>query len=96
MRRFAGPADFLGGAERLRQVLVTTHSPDLLDVKDLDIDSLLVIDLIDGETIIGRADPTSKSIIRDRLSTAGELLRQGQLRPESQSSGPVGVQRSHR
>ncbi len=83
--------DALHEASHFTQVLVTTHSPDLLDIKDLDVDSLLIVDMADGQTVIGPADEVSRSIMRDRLSTAGELLRQNQLRPESQSPGPVGV-----
>jgi len=84
--------DALREASHFAQVLVTTHSPDLLDIKDVDADSLLIVDMVDGQSVIGRADEVSKSIMRDRLATPGELLRQNQLRPESQSPGPVGVE----
>lgn len=84
--------DALREASHFTQVLVTTHSPDLLDIKDVDADSLLIVDVVDGQSVIGPADEVSKSIMRDRLATAGELLRQNQLRPESQSPGPVGVE----
>ena len=83
--------DALQEGSHFTQVLVTTHSPDLLDIKDVDADSLLIVEMADGQTVIGTADEVSRSIMRDRLSTAGELLRQNQLRPESQSPGPVGV-----
>lgn len=84
--------DALREASHFTQVLVTTHSPDLLDIPDLDADSLLIVDMVAGSSVIGQADEVSKSIMRDRLSTAGELLRQDQLRPESGSAGPVGAE----
>ncbi len=83
--------DALHEASHFTQLLVSTHSPDLLDNKDLDVDSLLIVDMADGQTVIGKADEVSRSMMRDKLSTAGELLRQNQLRPESQSPGPVNV-----
>jgi energy-coupling factor transporter ATP-binding protein EcfA2 len=84
--------DALHEASHFTQVLVTTHSPDLLDIKDVDADSLLIVDMVDGQSVIGPADEVSRSIMRDRLATAGELLRQNQLRPESQSPGAVGAE----
>lgn len=84
--------DALQEASYFTQVLVTTHSPDLLDTPSLDSESLLVVDMVDGATILGAADEASKSIMRDRLSTAGELLRQNQLRPEVHSPGPIAAE----
>lgn len=84
--------DALHEASQFTQVLVTTHSPDLLDMKEVDVDSLLIVDMAEGQSVIGPADEMSRSIMRDQLSTAGELLRQNQLRPESQSPGPIGVE----
>lgn len=84
--------DALREASHFTQVLVTTHSPDLLDMKDLDVDSLLVVDMVEGRSVIGPADDASRSIMRDRLSTAGELLRQDQLRPRNQAPGTVGAE----
>ena len=81
--------DALREASHFTQVLVTTHSPDLLDIPDLDPDSLLIVDMVEGKSVIGPADDVSRSIMRDRLSTAGELLRQNHLRPQGQSPGPV-------
>src|SRR3972149_4511953 len=84
--------DALREASHFTQVLVTTHSPDLLDIPDLDVDSLLIVDMVEGRSVLGPADEASRSIMRDRLSTAGELLRQNQLRPESRSPGPVSAE----
>ena len=43
-----------GKAAVQTQVIVTTHSPDLLDLVDLETDRLLVVQMRDGETEIGR------------------------------------------
>jgi len=66
-------------ASHLVQVIVTSHSPDLLDDKAITEDMLLSVTSRKGNTIIGRVDPVSRDAIRDHLFTAGELLRLNQL-----------------
>ena len=65
------------------QVLITSHSPDLLDNKDLDIASILAVEARDGNTVIGPVDEVGRSVVRDRLFTIGELLSIDQLQPDS-------------
>jgi predicted ATPase len=72
------------------QVLVTTHSADLLQSSDLDTDSLLAVVAEDGVTRIGPIDDVGRSVLRDRLFTAGELLQMEQLRPVTQGNGSDG------
>ncbi len=66
-------------ASRIRQVLVTTHSPDLLDDPDVPADCIRVVHRDEGGTHIDVLDSATKSVIRDQLYTAGQLLRQGGL-----------------
>jgi len=73
--------DALHEASHFVQVVATTHSAELLNIKHLDPDSLLVVDSVDGETIIGPADDVSLSAMKDRLFMAGELLEMDQLKP---------------
>lgn len=61
------------------QVLVTSHSPDLLDNPDIPAEALLAADADDGVTEIGPIDAAGRKMLRDRLFTPGELLRQKQL-----------------
>ena len=70
------------------QVIVTSHSPDLLDDKDILPECILGVSSNNGQTTIGPLDETGKSAIRDRLFTAGELLRQNQLLPAVDASNP--------
>jgi predicted ATPase len=74
--------DSLRDASGKTQVVVTSHSPDLLDDENLDINSILAVVSEGGVTEIGPLDETGKSALRDRLYTAGELLRLNQLHPE--------------
>ncbi|WP_299957780.1 AAA family ATPase [uncultured Modestobacter sp.] len=65
-----------------RQVLVTSHSPDLLDDPTIREDELLAVRSEAGETVIGRPDSAGRLAIADGLFTAGEMLRQDQLIPD--------------
>ncbi len=63
------------------QVLVTSHSPDLLDDPEIRNEEILPVVAEQGETRIAALDDAGKEAIRDRLYTPGELLRLDQLRP---------------
>ena len=55
------------------QIVVTTHSPDLLDM--CKVDQIRVAEKIAGITHIGPVDREQKAIVRDGLFAPGELLR---------------------
>ena len=74
--------DALTSASRHTQVIVTSHSPDLLDDKSISDDNILAVINKNGQTIIGPVDAAGRSSIRDKLFTAGELLRLSQLTPD--------------
>src|ERR1019366_8386746 len=73
--------DGLRSASRRTQVIVTSHSPDLLDDKSISDVNILAVSNKNGQTLIGPSDEASRSSIRDNLFTAGELLRLNQLTP---------------
>ena len=77
--------DGLRDAAHKTQVIITSHSPDLLDNKDLDVDSILAVEAHAGNTAIARVDEASRSVVRDCLFTTGELLRLDQLQPDPAS-----------
>ena len=77
--------DALQDATEKTQVIITSHSPDLLDNKDLDVESILAVEVRDENTVIGRVDEASRSVLRDKLYTTGELLRLDQLQPDPES-----------
>ncbi len=64
------------------QVIVTTHSPDLLDEKSLDVDSILVAEVHNGNTIVAPVDDVCRSVVHDKMFTVGDLLRRDQLEPD--------------
>jgi predicted ATPase len=74
--------DSLMEGSHLGQVVVTSHSPDLLDRDDIPEDALRAVAMCNGRTIIGPVDDVGRSALREHLYTPGELLRMDQLRPE--------------
>jgi predicted ATPase len=66
------------------QVLVTSHSPDLLDEVDPEQDQLIAVQSTQGTTQLGPVDPASQELIRNHLYTAGELLRMDQLQVDAE------------
>lgn len=75
------------------QILVTSHSPDLMDNPDIPTESLLAVDNRDGLTRIGSLDEAGRAMLRDKLFTPGELLRQNQLTPDDDTLSDVGHER---
>ena len=71
------------------QILVTSHSADLLDDPDIPTESLLAVDVRDGVTRIGPVDQAGRQVLHDRLFTPGELLRQNQLAPDETALSDV-------
>ncbi len=74
--------DSLRSAATTTQIVVTSHSPDLLDDKEIASASILAVVSRAGETKIGPIDEATRSVLRDRLYTVGELLRLNQLEPD--------------
>jgi predicted ATPase len=76
----------LADASERTQVVVTSHSPDLLDNDLIPAESILAVIAEHGDTRVGRLDEAGRSVLRDHLYTAGELLRMDQLRPDPTST----------
>jgi predicted ATPase len=77
--------DALGDASRTTQVVVTSHSPELLDDHRIAGDAILAVLAEKGITQIGPLDEVGRSALRDRLYTPGELLRLNQLAPDAEA-----------
>jgi predicted ATPase len=74
--------DAMRDATSMRQVIVTSHSPDLLDNPSIADSEILPVMAEAGTTSIGHLDEAGRSVLRDHLFTAGDLLRMNQLRPD--------------
>ena len=63
-------------------MIVTSHSPDLLDDSGIDSSSILAVVAEGGETKIAKIDNSSREALNTHLTTAGELLRLNQIQPD--------------
>lgn len=72
----------LSKASEQTQIIVTSHSSDLLESPDISPDQLLAVASQGGETRIAPLDEASRSVIHNHLFSAGELLRLNQLAPD--------------
>lgn len=78
----AALVDALREATRTTQVIVTTHSPELLDALDPVTDTLIAVQSEAGRTLLAQFDKVSRDAISSHLYSAGELLRMDQLTPD--------------
>jgi predicted ATPase len=67
--------------ENRGQVIITTHSPMLLD--SFDVENVRVVEMRDGKTVIGSVSKDQQNAVRSRLLTTGELLTVDQAKIEN-------------
>ena len=71
--------DVLWGAKESSQVLVTTHSPEILDVKWIKDRHLRLVSWEEGSTRVDAMAPSVRNAMEQHLFSAGELLRSNAL-----------------
>lgn len=76
-------------ASERTQIIVTSHSPDLLDDMSITPDALLVVAAEEGVTRIVPLGHGSRTAIGEHLCSAGELLRLNQLLPDPLPVAPA-------
>jgi predicted ATPase len=74
--------EVLMDAAKQKQVVLTSHSPDILDYKELTDTQIRVVTMDHGRTLIAPISQAGREAIRERLYTPGELLRYGELNPD--------------
>ena len=73
--------DGIKEASARTQVVVTSHSPDLLDSDDIDTDSILAVATQENISTIAPIDENGREALHRKLFTPGELLSMNQLNP---------------
>ena len=73
--------DLLRHAGRSMQVIVTTHSPDILDAEWIEDKHIRIAQWEAGKTGISSLSPAARKALADHLMGAGELLRANALTP---------------
>jgi predicted ATPase len=71
-------------ASRHQQILVSTHSPEMLDYEELSDDQIRVVSTDNNTTRIAPLAKVTRDAIRSHLYSAGELLRINELNPDTQ------------
>lgn len=74
--------DLIQRASKSMQVLVTTHSPELLDAKWITDENLRIVSWVQGASHILQPSEATRSAMRSHLMGAGELLRSNALQAE--------------
>lgn len=74
--------DLIRRAAKSMQVVVTTHSPELLDAKWIREDNLRIVSWQEGASHLLRPSAAAREAMRSHLMGAGELLRSNALHPE--------------
>lgn len=74
-------ADVIKEASLRTQVIITTHSPDLIDHFDPEV--IRVVERVDGVTVVGKVQENQREIIRQKLYRPGELMRVEGLQRET-------------
>ncbi len=77
--------DVLFEGARRSQVLLTTHSPDILDNKELNDEQIRFVLSDKGKTIICPVAQETRDAIREKLYTPGELLRIDEILPDTKA-----------
>ena len=75
--------DALDEATLHTQILLTTHSAEMLDNPTIKPANVRVVQMIDGQTVIAPVDEASVEIVKKKLNTLGGLERENQLEPDS-------------
>jgi len=78
--------DYIKEASERGQVVLTTHSPDLLSL--LNADEVRVVERHDGITTVAPMDEAQRQAVHDRLFTPGELLRMEGLKQTKSTKTP--------
>jgi len=77
--------DHFREASARSQILLTTHSSELLDL--LDIDEIRVVERRDNVTTVSRVDEAQRSLVKKRLATTSELIWSEGLRGATGTDG---------
>ncbi len=73
--------DLLRHASKHMQVVITTHSTDLLDAKWITDRHLRIVEWTEGATRVAPVSDATRKVLQDHMMGAGELLRSNALEP---------------
>lgn len=74
--------EVLNSSSYMAQLLVATQSPDLFDYKAAKPKHILVVENIDGATVIGPINELGMSLYENKILNLTDLMRYGDMHPE--------------
>jgi len=74
------------------QVLVTTHSPDVVDNKAISDENIRVVEKQRGRTIVSTMGLLSRESVKQKLYSLGDLMRSGELEPDRDAAEALSQQ----
>ena len=77
--------EILAEASATRQIVITTHSPDLIDARGISADQIRVVGQEKGKTIIVGMPRDRLELVKQKLYSPGDLLRINELLPQAES-----------
>jgi predicted ATPase len=78
--------DILKDRAQSAQILITTHSPEFIDNKNVSEHEMRAVECDKGETTIAKLAHTPRAAIIERLYSPGELLRAGEIEPDREEA----------
>lgn len=81
--------DVLRFAANERQIILSTHSPDILDQESLTDAQIRAVHMEKGTTTVAPIAASGRRAMREKLYTAGELLRNGELPPDDSAARDI-------
>jgi predicted ATPase len=84
--------DLIRKASKTMQVIVTTHSPDLLDARWITGEHLRIVHWEKGASHISPPSEATRTALREHLMGAGEMLRSNALHPDPLFTNGLSVQ----
>lgn len=84
--------DVFKEGSRRSQLMLTTHSPDILDSDKISEDELRVVTATNGRTLVSPLGPISREAVRRRLYTPGDLMRAADLDPDLPATEALAAQ----
>jgi predicted ATPase len=73
--------DLLRHASKRMQIVITTHSPELLDATWITDRNLRIVEWTEGATRVAPVSQATRQALHDHLMGAGDLLRSNALEP---------------
>ena len=83
--------DLLRHASKQMQVVITTHSPELLDAKWINDNHLRMVEWTEGATRVAPVTDAARQALHDHLMGAGDLLRSNALEPAPLFDDPTSL-----